>query len=151
MKVVGTIQFDSHVLDVYDSLDTPFFNAVDVAKLIDYSAGNTSRMLLLIEKDEYLQVNIIRAGQKRQVNMITELGLYSILSQSTKPIARKWRRVVHSNLILLRKQNQLTIAGQFEEWDMMREDFFIDTETGELMEIRTVMGGDVEIIPYKED
>ena len=138
------------MLEVYDSLDEPLFNAVDVAKLIDYSAGNTSKMLLLIEKDEYLQVNILRAGQKRQVNMITELGLYSILSQSTKPIARKWRRVVHSHLILLRKEKQFTIADQFEEWEHMREDFFIDEETGQLMEIFTVQGGDVEIRPYVE-
>lgn len=151
MEIVGQISFDGHILEVYDSLDVPYFNAVDVAKLIDYSVGNTSRMLELIEKDEYLQVNLLRAGQKRQVNMLTELGLYSILSQSKKPIARKWRRVVHSNLILLRKQNNLTIAGQFEEWNMMREDFFIDTETGELMEIRIVDGGDVEIVPYTEN
>ena len=149
MNVVGTIQFDGHTLSVYDSLDTPYFLATEVAKLIDYSTGNTSRMLELIESDEYLLVNILRAGQTRRVNMITELGLYNILSQSTKPIARKWRRVVHSNLILLRKERQFTITDQFEEWDRMREDFFIDPETGALMEIWTIPGGDVEIRPYE--
>ena len=151
MNIVGKISFDGHMLEVYDSLDAPYFRAAEVAKLMDYSAGKTSQMLELIEKDEYLLTVLQVAGQRREVAMITELGLYNILSQSRKPIARKWRRVVHSNLILLRKQNNLTIAGQFEEWDMMREDFFIDTETGELMEIRTVAGGDVEIVPYTEN
>ena len=151
MEIVGKISFDGHMLDVYDSLDEPYFKALEVARLLDYSAGKTSQMLELIEKDEYLTTLLQVSGQKRKVHMLTELGLYNILSQSTKPIARKWRRVVHSNLILLRKQNNLTIAGQFEEWDMMREDFFIDTETGELMEIRTVAGGDVEIVPYTEN
>ena len=151
MKKVGQIQFDGHILEVYDSLDQPYFLAVDIAKLIDYSTGNAAEMLRMLEKDEHLLVTIQRSGQKRMVRVVTELGLYSILSQSTKPIARKWRRVVHSNLILLRKQNQLTITGQFEEWDRMLEDLFIDEETGELMEIRTILGGDVEVVPYEED
>ena len=150
MKVVGTITFDGHVLDVYDSLDNPYFLGTEVAKLIDYSTGNTAEMLRMLEKDEHLLVTLQRSGQRRQVRMITELGLYSILSQSNKPIARKWRRVVHSHLILLRKEKQFTIADQFEEWDHMREDFFIDEETGQLMEIFTVRGGDVEIRPYVE-
>ena len=150
-KIVGKIQFDGHMLEVYDSLDNPYFLAQDVAKLIDYSNGNTGQMLATLEKDEYLSDIQHRSGQKRLVYMITELGLYNLLSQSRKPIARKWRRVVHSNLILLRKERQFTIADQFEEWDHMREDFFIDEETGELMEIWTIAGGDVEIRPYKED
>ena len=149
-KIVGKIQFDGHMLEVYDSLDNPYFLAQDVAKLIDYSNGNTGQMLATLEKDEYLSDIQYRSGQKRLVYMITELGLYNLLSQSRKPIARKWRRVVHSNLILLRKERQFTVADQFEEWDRMREDFFIDEETGELMEIILVAGGDVEIVPYKE-
>ena len=149
-KIVGKIQFDGHMLEVYDSLDNPYFLAQDVAKLIDYSNGNTGQMLATLEKDEYLSDIQHRSGQKRLVYMITELGLYNLLSQSRKPIARKWRRVVHSNLILLRKERQFTVADQFEEWDRMREDFFIDEETGELMEIILVAGGDVEIVPYKE-
>ena len=143
-KIVGKIQFDGHMLEVYDSLNNPYFLAQDVAKLIDYSNGNTGQMLATLEKDEYLSDIQYRSGQKRLVYMITELGLYNLLSQSRKPIARKWRRVVHSNLILLRKERQFTVADQFEEWDRMREDFFIDEETGELMEIILVAGGDVE-------
>lgn len=150
MDIVGQIRFDGHVLDVYDSLDTPLFMGVAVATLIDYSTGNSAEMLRVLEADEHLLVTVQRAGQKRSVRMVTELGLYSILSQSRKPIARKWRRVVHSNLILLRKQNQLTIDGQFEEWDALAEDLFIDPDTGILMEIRTVQGGDVEVLPYEE-
>lgn len=178
MKVVGQIRFDGYVLDVYDSLDIPYFLAVQVAKLIDYSNGKTDHMLELLEADEKILVNT-SSGLTRQQRralareeakvsgiapstgdtgqggkptkwFVTELGLYNILSQSRKPIARKWRRIVHSNLILLRKQNQLTIEDQFEEWDAMAEDLFIDPETGILMEIRTIQGGDVEIVEYKE-
>ena len=122
-----------------------------VAALIDYSTGNTAEMIRMLEDDEHLLVTIQRSGQRRKVRMVTELGLYNILSQSRKPIARKWRRIVHSNLIMMRRNNKLTIEGQFEEWDAMADNLFIDEETGELMEFYTIQGGDVEIRPYREE
>ena len=150
MEIVGEIRFDGHILDVYESLDEPYFLAQDIAKLIDYSVGKTGQMLRVLEEDEYLTDTQYRSGQGRKVYMVTELGLYNILSQSRKPIARKWRRVVHSNLIMLRKQKQLTIEGQFEEWDAIADTLFIDPDTGILMEFRTIQGGDVEVFEHEE-
>ena len=150
MEVVGQIKFDGYILDVYDSLDEPYFLAVEIAKLIDYSTGNTAEMLRTLEEDEHLLVTLQRSGQRRQVRMVTELGLYNVLSQSRKPIARKWRRIVHSNLVMMRRNNKLTIEGQFEEWDAMLDDLYIDPETGILMRSVTVRGGDVEQVPYEE-
>ena len=151
MEIVGQIKFDGYILDVYNDLDVPFFRAAEVAKLIDYSAGNTSQMLELIEQDEHLLTVLQVAGQRRQVRMLSEIGLYNILSQSRKPIARKWRRIIHSNLVMMRRNNRLTIDEQFEEWDAMLDDLYIDPETGILMQSVTVRGGDVEQIPYKEE
>ena len=151
MEIVGQIKFDGYILDVYNDLDVPFFRAAEVAKLIDYSAGKTSQMLELIERDEHLLTVLQVAGQRRQVRMISEIGLYNVLSQSRKPIARKWRRIVHSNLVMMRRNNKLTIDGQFEEWDAMADDLYIDPDTGILMQSVTVRGGDVEQIPYNED
>lgn len=150
MEIVGQIKFDGYILDVYNDLDVPFFRAAEVAKLIDYSAGKTSQMLELIEPDEHLLTVIQVAGQRREVRMLSEIGLYNVLSQSRKPIARKWRRIVHSNLVMMRRNNKLTIDGQFEEWDAMLDDLYIDPETGILMQSVTVRGGDVEQIPYEE-
>lgn len=150
MEIVGQIKFDGYILDVYNDLNVPFFLAVEVAKLLDYSAGNTAEMLRVLEPDEHLLVTLQRSGQRRQVRMISEIGLYNILSQSRKPIARKWRRIIHSNLVMMRRNNRLTIDGQFEEWDAMLDDLYIDPETGILMQSVTVRGGDVEQIPYKE-
>ena len=151
MEIVGQIKFDGYILDVYNDLDVPFFRAAEVAKLIDYSAGKTSQMLELIEQDEHLLTVLQVAGQRRHVRMISEIGLYNVLSQSRKPIARKWRRIVHSNLVMMRRNNRLTIDGQFEEWDAMLDDLYIDPETGILMQSVTVRGGDVEQIPYDEN
>ena len=155
MEKVGQIRFDSYILDVYDSLDVPYFLATQVAKLIDYSVGNTSHMLKTVENDEKILVSTRNTTTTARGNasdkwFVTELGLYNVLSQSRKPVARKWRRIVHSNLIILRKQNNLTIEGQFEEWDMLADTLFIDPDTGILMEFHTVRGGDVEVSEYDE-
>lgn len=114
-NVVGTIAFDGRQLNVYASLDEPIFRATDIAKMIDYSDGNTWKMLEMCEHDEKLNLPMVVAGQRRSVSFVTETGLYNILSQSRKPIARKWRRVIHNELIRMRKEKGMDVVEQFEE------------------------------------
>lgn len=147
-KIVGTILFDDKQLSVYSSLDEPIFRASDVAKMIEYSDGNVWKMLEMCEQDEKLNLPLVVAGQRRQVSFVTERGLYNILAQSRKPIARKWRRIVHDELIRLRKSRGRDIVEQFEEWDHELDGIYFDEETGMLMQSVTVPGGDVEQIPY---
>lgn len=149
-EIVGTIKFDNKFLNVYSSVNEPLFRATDVANIIGYSEGNTWKMLEVCEEDEKLNLPMVVAGQKRTVSFITELGLYNVLSQSRKPIARKWRRIIHNEIIRLRKERGLTIMAQFDEWDHELDTLYIDPETGILMQSVTVQGGDVEQIPYKE-
>lgn len=150
-KPVGTITFDDRQLDVYMSLDDPIFKASDVAKLIEYSDGNTWKMLEMCEVDEKLNLPIVVAGQRRIVSFVTEHGLYNILAQSRKPIARKWRKIVHEELIRMRKERGNDIVEQFDEWDHALDDLYFDEETGILMRSVTIQGGDVIQVPYVEE
>lgn len=147
-KTVGTIKFDNHLLDVYQSLDQPLFRASDVANMIGYSGGNNSKMTEMCEQDEKLLLPMVIAGQRRQVLFVTENGLYNILSQSRKPIARKWRRVIHDELIRMRKARNLDILEQFAEWDHYLDDIYFDEETGCMMQSVTIQGGDVIQVPW---
>ncbi len=88
-------------------------------------------------------------GQRRQVTFITESGLYNILAQSRKPLARMWRRVVHEELIALRKAQGKNVAEKFDEWDHLADNIYFDEERGCLMRSVTVQGGDVEQAPYR--
>ena len=72
-----------------------------------------------------------------------------MLSQSRKPIARKWRRIIHEELIRLRKSRGNDIVEQFEEWDHELDTIYIDEETGMMMQSVTVQGGDVIQVPYE--
>lgn len=147
MKIVGNIKFMDHTLPVYDSLDEPKFKASDIATAIDYSDGNVWKMLEMCEADEKLNLPLVVAGQRRSVSFVTEIGLYNILSQSRKPIARAWRRIIHEELIALRIARGKNIAEQFEDWNKQADAIYFDEGTGMLMQSVTVPGGDVEQIP----
>ena len=108
-KVVGQLKFDNRCLDVYSSLDEPIFRMIDVASMLDYSDGNAWTLSSLCEEDEKLNLTMLVAGQKRSVNFVTETGLYNILAQSRKPMARKWRRIINDQLIKIRKEHSFWI------------------------------------------
>lgn len=148
-NIVGIIKFDNKILSVYSDLDNPLFKASDVASMIEYSDGNTWKMLEMCEHDEKLNLPMVVAGQRRNVSFVTENGLYNILSQSRKPIARKWRRVIHNELIEIRRSRDMNVVDQFDEWDHALDDLYFDEETGMLMQSIPVQGGDVIQVPYE--
>lgn len=149
VKVVGTIKLGGQELDVYSSLDEPVFKAADIANMLDYSAGNVWNLLGMCEEDEKLTLTLVVSGQRRQVSFVTEHGLYNILEQSRKPLARKWRRVINNELIALRKARNMDILARFDEWDHKLDNIYFDDKTGMIMESVTVAGGDVEQVPFR--
>ncbi len=149
MNVVGTITFGNRTLDVYGDLDNPIFKASDIAGMIDYSRNNVWSMLELCEADEKLTLPMVVAGQSRSISFVTEHGLYNILSQSRKEIARAWRRIVHDELIRMRKDRGNDIVEQFDAWNHELDGIYFDEETGILMQSITVAGGDVIQVPYE--
>ncbi len=149
IRKVGEIRFQTRVIPVYGDLDNPLFKASDVADLVDYGEGNVWNLLRLCEEDEHLKLSMVVSGQHRQVSFVTETGLYNILSQSRKQIARAWRRVVHEELISLRQMQNKDVAEKFMEWSDAADNIYFDEERGCLMRSVTVQGGDVEQVPYE--
>lgn len=149
VEVLGTIKFGDKVLNVYSSLDSPLFKASDVAAMVEYSDGNTWKLLQMCEDDEYLKLPLVVSGQRRSVSFLTEHGLFNVLSQSRKKIARGWRRIIHDELINLRKSRNYNVLEQFQEWDKSLDDIYFDEDTGIMMQSVTVQGGDVIQVPYE--
>jgi len=76
----------------------PYFVAVDVCNALNLQ--NTSdRIKDVLDNDEYLPYLIDRSGQKRTVNIVCESGLYALIFQSRKPIAKKFRKWVTSEVL----------------------------------------------------
>ena len=110
--ILRTINAQGHELNIYGTKEEPLFLAVEVVKMIDYSVGNTVWMLNTVDEDEKLTLEILRAGQRRQMWFITEDGLYEVLMQSRKPIARRFKRAVKDIL----KDLRLSGKADFEDW-----------------------------------
>jgi len=112
IDILERIIVQGHDLDIYGTKEDPLFLAVDVAKLIDYSVGNTGQMLNSVDGYEKLTLTMQRAGQKRDMWFLTEYGFYEVLMQSRKPIARRFKSSVKNILKDLRLRDE----GSFEDW-----------------------------------
>ena len=110
--ILRTINAQGHELNIYGTTEEPLFLAVEVAKMIDYSVGHTSHMINTVDVDEKLVATIVRAGQGREMWFLTEDGLYEVLMQSRKPIARRFKRAVKDIL----KDLRLSGKADFEDW-----------------------------------
>lgn len=89
--------------NMYGTVENPLFLAVDVAEMIDYSVDKTHQMLELVDDDEKLTDTIYRGGQKREVWFLTENGLYELLMQSRKPLAKHFKMEIKKILRQMRR------------------------------------------------
>ncbi len=85
---------------IYGTKEDPLFLAKDVARWIEHSRA--SEMLKGIDKDEKLMQTILASGQNREMWFLTEDGLYEVLMQSRKPIAKQFKKEVKKILKQIR-------------------------------------------------
>lgn len=100
-------------IDVYGTFEEPLFLANDVAEWIEHS--NVTEMLRSVDEDEKLPSVILRAGQNRQCNFLTENGLYEVLMQSRKPIAKQFKKGVKEILRTIRKIGSYSVQNTFKD------------------------------------
>ena len=101
LKVIDQREVLSKDFKIYGDYDNPLFLAKDVASWIEHSRA--SEMLKSIDDDEKLTQTILASGQKRKMWFLTEDGLYEVLMQSRKPIAKKFKKEVKKILKDVRK------------------------------------------------
>ena len=78
---------------VYGSMQEPFFFAQDVATMLQLT--NVSDMVQRVDEDERSKFNLGRQGDGW---FLTENGLYEVLMQSRKPIAKQFKKGVKAIL-----------------------------------------------------
>lgn len=107
---------------VYGNVENPLFLAKDVAEWIDYgfdSKGNrdTNGMLRTIDEEE--KEKNINPINNRVSWFLTEDGLYEVLMQSRKPIAKQFKKEVKKIL----KQMRLTGGAVLDEEKFIKQYF----------------------------
>lgn len=79
-------------LTVYGTAQEPLFLAKDVADWLEHT--NPSAMLNTVDEDEKGIRIVYTLGGDQKVNVLTEDGLYEVLMQSRKPIAKQFKKGV---------------------------------------------------------
>lgn len=92
---------------VYGTPNDPLFLAKDVAAWIEHT--DVSKMVQCVDDDEKLTRTMFVSGQNREVWLLTENGLYEILMQSRKPIAKDFKRGVKKILHEIRTTGQYAV------------------------------------------
>ena len=107
ISVISRSNFMGQEVDVYGTAEEPLFLAKDVAAWIEHS--KPSMMLEGIDEDEKLKQTILTSGQRREVWMLTEDGLYEVLMQSRKPIAKQFKKGVKEILKTIRRTGEFKV------------------------------------------
>lgn len=89
-------------IDVYGTAEEPLFKAKDVADWIGHT--NTSKMVADAQLDELESVSVTMGTLTNSYTalMLTEDGLYEVLMQSRKPIAKQFKKGVKEILKQIR-------------------------------------------------
>lgn len=92
---------------IYGTVEEPLFLAKDVAEWIEYSKRSdgsyqVGQMLKTVDEDEkIIAVNNVNGGREQW--FLTEDGLYEVLMQSRKPVAKEFKKEVKKILKQIRK------------------------------------------------
>jgi anti-repressor protein len=92
---------------VYGSVQEPFFFAQDVAVMLQLT--NVSDMVQRVDEDERSKFNLGRQGDGW---FLTENGLYEVLMQSRKPIAKQFKKGVKTILKEIRTNGGYIATNQ---------------------------------------
>ena len=86
---------------IYGDFENPLFLAKDVAEWIEHS--NSRMMLDSVEEEEKVVRIVYTLGGNQESWFLTEDGLYEVLMQSRKPIAKEFKKEVKRILKTIRK------------------------------------------------
>lgn len=103
LKIINEQKVLGKDFKIYGSIDEPLFLAKDVAEWIEYDKSSINKMLNKIDEDEKVRNIVPTLGGAQEMWLLTENGLYEVLMQSRKPIAKQFKKEVKKILKQIRK------------------------------------------------
>ena len=123
LQVIEQREILGKQLTMYGDFEDPLFLAKEVAEWIENK--QPTQMVELVDEDEKLKCIINTSGQNREMWFLTEDGLYEVLMQSRKPIAKQFKKEVKTLLKNIRKgmfsQNYISGTSPYSIEDIVRE------------------------------
>ncbi len=100
---------------VYGDFENPLFLAREVAEWIDYSESNVSKLVAMVDEEEKVRNIITTLGGNQEAWFLTEDGVYEVLMQSRKPIAKQFKKEVKAVLKSIRKHGAYMTTETLEQ------------------------------------
>lgn len=103
LKVLNEQEVLGKQFRIYGTAEEPLFLAKDVAEWIEYDTSSVNKMITNVDDDEKVRKNVPTLGGIQESWFLTENGLYEVLMQSRKPIAKQFKKEVKEILKTIRK------------------------------------------------
>ena len=124
ISVISKSVFLGKEIDVYGTPEEPLFKAKDVAGWLDIQ--NVSDMIKNIDQEEKVLDSIYTLGGTQEAWLLTEDGLYEVLMQSRKPIAKQFKKGVKDILKTIRKTGGYVVSESPMEQQIKAKMMFAD-------------------------
>ena len=128
LQVIEQREILGKQLTMYGNFEEPLFLAKEVAEWIDYAKRSdgsyqVGQMLQTIDDDE--KIFTVNNVNGREMWFLTEDGLYEVLMQSRKPIAKQFKKEVKTLLKNIRKRmfspNYISGTSPYSIQDIVKE------------------------------
>lgn len=112
---IQTFNFENQRVRTIELENEPWFVGKDVAEILGYT--NTPKAIRdHVDEEDKLTERIVLSGQNREVIIINESGLYSLILSSKLPNAKKFKRWVTSEVLpTIRKHGAYLTPDKLEE------------------------------------
>lgn len=133
VKVLTKAEVLAKEFILYGTVEEPLFLAKDVAEWIEYDLSSVNKLVQNVDDEEKVRSIIPTLGGEQEMWMLTEDGVYEVLMQSRKPIAKQFKKEVKRALKTIRKtggyvnDSSLFVHSYFPEIDESAKQFMIQT------------------------
>ena len=117
LKTLQTSNLLGREFTIYGTAENPLFLAKDVAEMIGHS--NPRSMVNMVDDDEKVVNNVYTLGGNQESWFLTEDGLYEVLMQSRKPIAKEFKKGVKTILKEIRKNGGYIATSEEDDAEMI--------------------------------
>lgn len=147
MEQVALIHYRGILLDVWNTLDEPYFLARDIGELV-YGDMNskTTALLRMVSPRNMKTLQVSMSGRRRRMRFINEAGLNEAFARSYLPQAIMWFKIITKELVRLRKQQELNILNFWGDWDHRVDNEWYDYENDIWYDIKMDHHGDPYLV-----
>lgn len=129
MNQLQIFNFESQQVRVIEINNEPFFVGKDVATVLGYK-DTVNALKSHVELEDKLGWQITTSGQKRNVTVINESGLYSLILSSKLDSAKRFKRWVTSEVLPSIRKHGAYLTPETLEQTMQDPDFLIGVLNG---------------------